>query len=258
MTIKIYIAAHKQYPMPTDTTYQPIFVGADINGALPAGYLADNDGQNISAKNPNYNELTAIYWIWKHCHADVKGLMQYRRYLSTKPNEKLAGVLSKTQINQLLARKTIILPKQRHYLIESNYSHYVHAHHAEPLDEMRKVVAELYPDYLKNFDRVMHRTSAHMFNMMIMPAKDFDAYAAWLFSILFAVEKRIDISDYDAVEARVFGYLSELLLDVWLRQNKISYTEVPVMYTEGKHLAARGFNLLKRKFLPNAQKQTHF
>ncbi|AVK62252.1 exopolysaccharide biosynthesis protein [Lactobacillus sp. CBA3605] len=258
MTTKIFVAAHKSYQMPIDKTYQPIFVGADINGTLPMGYQADNIGDNISAKNPNYNELTALYWIWKNCHAEVKGLMQYRRYLALTPKDRLTGILTQTEIDHLLHDRTVIVPKKRHYYIESNYSHYIHAHQAAPLDEARVVIAKLCPAYLDSYDTVMHRTSAHMFNMMIMSAKDFDAYAKWLFSILFAVDAAIDISDYDAVEARAFGYLSELLLDVWLHKNQISCAEVPVMYMEKQQLVAKGFNLLKRKFLPNAKKRTHF
>ncbi|RRK09478.1 DUF4422 domain-containing protein [Lactiplantibacillus garii] len=258
MNVQIYVAAHKPYRMPVSKTYQPIFVGAAVNGGVPLNYQPDNTGDNISTKNPNYNELTAIYWIWKNCHADVKGIVQYRRYLSNNPKQRLAGILDKNEINRLLNERDVIVPRKRHYYIETNYSHYIHAHHQEPLDTMRKVVRKTQPDYLSDYDVVMHRTSAHMFNMMIMPADKFDAYAEWLFSILFKVEAAVDISHYDSREARVFGYLSELLLDVWLRHNQLSFAEVPVMYMEKQQLPAKAYNLLKRKFFPQATKRTHF
>lgn len=258
MDIQVFVAAHKAYKMPKSSIYQPIFVGSDVNGETPAGFQPDNDGVNISNKNPNYNELTAIFWAWKNSNADVKGLVHYRRYLAEKPQKKMDGILNRTEIEKLLKEKNVILPKKRHYYVESNYSHYIHAHQQEPLDVMRVVVQELYPDYLASYDLMLKQTSAHMFNMFIMPREYFDKYAEWLFSILFEVEKRIDISNYDATEARVFGYLSELLLDVWLAQNKVTYFEVPVMYLEGQQLVAKGVNLLKRKFLPNSKKKTHF
>lgn len=258
MDIQIFVAAHKMYRMPDNNIYQPIFVGSAINGKAPQNYQPDNVGQNISKKNPNYNELTAMYWAWKNCHADVKGLVQYRRYFSNSPKMGLPAILNRDQVQQLLSEKDVIVPKKREYYIETNYSHYAHAHHAGPLNMVRQVIQEKYPAYLSAYDGLMKKTGAHMFNMMVMPAPLFDGYAEWLFSILFEVESRVDISDYDQQEARVFGYLSELLLDVWLTHNQLSVAEVPVMYMEKQRIPAKAYNLLKRKFFPRAVKQTHF
>lgn len=258
MKVQIYVAAHKPYQMPQDPAYRPIFVGAAIHGSTPQNYQPDNVGDNISACNPNFNELTAMYWIWKNCHADIKGLNQYRRYLSQTPKRKLAGILSMAEVEALLQQYDVIVPKKRHYYIESNYSHYIHAHHREPLAMMRTVISERYAAYLDDFDWLMNQTSAHMFNMMIMSGPNFDAYAEWVFDILFTVHDRVDITDYNVQEARVFGYLSEFLLDVWINHNQLKYVEVPVMYMEKQQLPAKAYNLLKRKFFPQAAKRTHF
>ena len=78
--IKILVAAHKKYWMPSDEMYLPIQVGhaiADVN----IGYQPDDTGENISAKNANYCELTGIYWAWKNLDADYIGLVHYRRYI---------------------------------------------------------------------------------------------------------------------------------------------------------------------------------
>ncbi|MDE6829477.1 MAG: DUF4422 domain-containing protein, partial [Lachnospiraceae bacterium] len=53
----------------------PIQVGAVLSPRRVANIL-DCDGENISAKNGNYSELTALYWIWKNrlrCLADGIG-----------------------------------------------------------------------------------------------------------------------------------------------------------------------------------------
>ena len=68
--IKIVIAAHKPYRMPEDTMYVPLHVGAEgkknpDGTPLDLGYQKDNEGDNISAKNPYYCELTGIYYAWK-------------------------------------------------------------------------------------------------------------------------------------------------------------------------------------------------
>ena len=50
MKIKIIVATHKPYKMPTDPMYVPLQVGSEGKPSL--GYLRDNVGDNISAKMP--------------------------------------------------------------------------------------------------------------------------------------------------------------------------------------------------------------
>ena len=63
MDIKVLVATHKKYWMPRDNMYLPIQVGAVLNNKL--GYITDDEGDSISAKNPYYSELTALYWHGK-------------------------------------------------------------------------------------------------------------------------------------------------------------------------------------------------
>ena len=61
MDLKILVATHKEYWMPTDEVYLPIHVGRD--GKQDLGYTGDNTGENISIKNANYFELTGLYCV---------------------------------------------------------------------------------------------------------------------------------------------------------------------------------------------------
>lgn len=66
----------------------------------------------------------------------------------------------------------------------------------------------------------MNRRKLHILNMFVMKKSLFDEYCTWLFDILFELEKRTDLSGYDSYEARLFGFMSERLFNVWLeRQN---------------------------------------
>lgn len=253
MNIKILVAAHKNYVMPQDQNlYLPIFVGKDLHPNVNHTFQGDNTGDNISVKNAHYNELTAIYWAWRNLDADAVGLVHYRRYLSLHKQKDLTSVLDQAQTESLLKDHDIILPKKRNYYIESNYSHYVHAHHAEPLDLTRKIIEQDYSMYLKAFDEVMQRKSAHMFNMFIMKQQPFDEYCQWLFDILAKVEQNLDISDYNQYEARVYGFISERLLDVWLAVNEqYRTTEVNFVYMEKQNWLVKGGNFLKRMVKPN-------
>ena len=82
MSIKIIVAAHKKYWMPTAPVYLPVHVGAEGKAAI--GYTPDNTGDNISIKNPHFCELTGLYWAWKNLDADYLGLVHYRRYFTRK------------------------------------------------------------------------------------------------------------------------------------------------------------------------------
>ncbi|WP_429970331.1 DUF4422 domain-containing protein [Fructilactobacillus sp. Tb1] len=259
--MKILVASHKDTAMPKDKDlYLPILVGANKNYNGQVGFQLDNQGDNISDKNPNYNELTAIYWAWKNLKdVDVVGLVHYRRLFSKSHKRELSEVLTSSQIEQMLEKAPVILPRKRHYYIETNYSHYIHAHYQEPLDETKKIISEDYPEYLPAFNKVMKNTSAHMFNMFIMKKDYFDNYCEFLFGVLFKLEGKIDISNYSVQEARVFGYISELLMDVWIETNHIDYVECNWIQIGNRQLIKKIIVFVKRKFNSNIEKnETHF
>ncbi len=253
MKIKVLVAAHKNYAMPKDRMYLPIFVGKDLHPDVNHTFQGDNTGDNISKQNPYYNELTAIYWGWKNLDVDALGLVHYRRYLSLNKKKSLDTVLSEQQAQELLKQYDIILPQKRNYYIETNESHYLHAHEHEPFNVMRKVIQEDYPEYADAFETVMKRTWAHMFNMFIMKKQPLDEYLTWMFDVLHKVEAQIDISNYSTYEQRVYGFLSELLLDVWLIKHPQYKThDVKYVFMEHTNWLVKGGKFLKRKMVGHA------
>lgn len=251
MYIKILVATHKQYWMPEDKIYLPIHVGRVEKADL--GYLGDDTGDNISAKNANYCESTGLYWAWKNLKCDYIGLCHYRRYFAhavsgSDMEKKKLAILQRTDYEKLLKQYDVILPKQRNYFIETVRSQYEHAHNKNDLALTEQIVAELYPEYSEAFCKVMGRTKLHIFNMFVMKKEKFDEYCQWLFTILFELEKRIDISSYSQYEARVFGFLSERLLNVWLEKQKLKVKGIDVVFLEKIDWFDKGMKFLKRKF----------
>jgi len=250
--IKIIIATHKKYKMPEDKMYKPVQVGAE--GKEDLGYQKDNEGENISQKNPYYCELTGLYWAWKNLNADYIGLSHYRRHFTAsktipkKEEEKFKILLNNEQVEKILERTDIILPKARKYYIENLYDHYKHTMHIEPLDETRKIIEEQCPEYLNEFDKLHKRTSAHMFNMFIMKKEYLNRYCDWMFKILFELEKRIDPKQYDSFHARYLGRISELLLDVWINTNNLKYEEVRVIDMQNVNWFKKIASFLMAKF----------
>jgi len=247
MNIKILVAMHKEYQKPDDGIYVPIQVGKS-NATFNLGIIADNTGDNISIKNPNYCELTAVYWAWKNLDADYIGLTHYRRHFAPIVfGSKWDRLLSRGIAEKIMSETDVILPQKRKYYIESNYSHYIHAHKKIDIEIMSKIIERDYPDYVSSYNSFMKRTQAHMFNMFIMKKDKFDEYCSWLFELLFKIENELDISDYSAFDARVFGRLSELLINVWIDKNEISYEEVPFLFMEKQNWFYKGSLFLLRK-----------
>ena len=79
---------------------------------------------------------------------------------------------------------------------------------------------------------MLEKNTGYLTNMMIAKADIYNAYCSWLFDILFEVEKRSDLTSYSIQEARIFGYLSERLVDVWVTHNDIDCIEYQNINTE--------------------------
>ena len=212
MNAKIIIATHKLYDMPQDDIYLPVHVGREGKDALP--YQPDNTGDNISAKNPSYCELTGLYWAWKNLDCDYLGLAHYRRHFSMKSRS---------------FRKR-------------------HTPYAEHLDITREIISEKYPDYLESFDKVMKQTGGYMFNMYIMEKSLSDAYCSWLFDILFELEKRVGDREYSFFQGRFYGRVSEIIFNVWLMNQKEEIKEIPYIHMEEIDWKKKGMAFLKAKF----------
>ncbi|MCC8106385.1 MAG: DUF4422 domain-containing protein [Clostridiales bacterium] len=244
--IVIVVATHKKYDMPKDKMYFPLHVGAegkkDKHGkALELGYPKDNEGDNISYKNPCFGSQTGLYWAWKHIDADYIGLVHYRRYFLGKKKNKenvMESILTEEQLRPMLSEYKVFVPKKRRYYIETIYSTYVHAMNGgkEEFDTTREIIRKKCPEYIHAFDKVMHRRWGYMFNMMIMEKELLDSYCNWLFAILFELENRIDTTGWSDFDKRFCGRVSERLFDVWLERqveceiiNKNEIKELPYM-----------------------------
>lgn len=251
MNITIIVAAHKKYWMPSDSVYMPLQVGAD--GKEDIGFQKDNTGDNISYKNANYCELTGLYWAWKNLQCDYIGLCHYRRYFgrtvfSNNIEKKHKAIFGREDYEKLLQQYDVILPKKRNYFIETVRSQYEHAHMKKDLDMAEGIIAELYPEYKQAFEKVMNSRKLHLYNMFVMSKKNFDNYCTWLFKILSVLEKKIGMTGYSPYQARVYGFLSERLFNVWLEHSSLNICIVPVINMEKVSWLNKIYSFIKRKY----------
>ena len=248
LAVRIVVATHKDYWVPEDPVYLPLLVGAEKNHA-EREFAKDNTGENISFKNPYYCELTGLYWAWKNLDGEYIGLVHYRRHFANGKwwKKKRKRILPGSAFAAALKDAEILLPKPRHYWIETNYSQYAHAHHEEDLVQTRKILQEKYPEYIPAYDQSMGQRSGHRFNMFVMRKSLLDEYCGWLFDILFDLEKRLNISSYSQNDQRVFGFVGERLLDVWIRAKGLVFKELPYVFLENQNWVSKAARFVKRK-----------
>lgn len=243
--MKIYVITHKKVKEIKNNCYELLQVGAEKNPDL--GYLKDNVGENISQKNSNYCELTGLYWMWKNSTENIIGLCHYRRLFFKNPfSKKYSNLLNSEDIINYLKEYDIILPKQYYILKYNNFEQYAKFHNKNDLIECKKVIEKLYPEYIKEFDEVFCEHSFYPYNMFITKKSILDEYCQWLFNILFELESRIDISNYDSYNNRVFGFLSERLFNVWINHNHLRIKEKNVFNTEENILKNLIKNTIKK------------
>ncbi|KKX51672.1 glycosyltransferase [Sphingobacterium sp. IITKGP-BTPF85] len=239
---KILVCTHKESLLPQHPNLLPIQVGSAISNKKLL-IEQDNTGENISNKNPNYCELTAHYWAWKNLkNVDIIGLNHYRRYFDFDKKYKffapdrsfiateefIAKPFLLPDLNTYLQSYDIILPKKRHhpYTIETMY---LIEHIKEDWEILKNVIIEKSPDYRDAFNQTMiESNNMANYNMFITSWKYFDLYSNWLFMILEEMEKRILISLYPA-QSRIFGYISERLINVFCKRHNLKIMYVPVI-----------------------------
>lgn len=219
--ITMFVVTHKPLYVKTPKFYIPIKVGNNSDKKMK-DYLSDNMGDNISRKNESYCELTAIYWLYKNYELpDIVGICHYRRFFVKGLFSRLLNendiLKSMNKYDVILPYKNKAKPNVLEYFVNSKS-----CGNEEDLNRLKKIIEEDYPDYLECFNKIMFGKSLSYCNMCIMKREDFKKYCEWLFSIMEKYENVIDYSNYNKEQKRIFGYMSEFLLNVWIEKNNLS------------------------------------
>ena len=241
--IKLYDCYHKQTRILKNDIVYPIQVGKQLSN-IKLDMQGDNTGDNISEKNPFYNELAGTYWIWKNVKADIVGVFHYRRYLNfinrdTKEYYLTDNILQKygickNQIKNIMGNCDIIVPQKTKKTKVSIYEYYKKEHIINDLDVVIDIVKKMYPSKVGLINTYFyHNSQMYVGNILISKKEIFDIYAKWLFDILFEVEKQIQngVSLRNDYQQRVYGFLAERLTGLFLQLNpQYAVKEVPMLF----------------------------
>lgn len=253
MAVKLFVMTHKKFEVPDNSMYIPMHVG-HVNAKEDFGYMGDDTGDNISDRNCYYAELSGVYWLWKnYMEADYVGICHYRRYLT---NEQ-GYVFTEKQYEDILQEYDIVTTKQLE--LPGSYHYGFGAHHRiEILDKTGEIIKERCPEYYDTYVRLVNGNKTYFGNIMVTSKRLFDKYAGWLFDIFFELEKRINLVFEDDYHKRVFGFISEFLLFVWVTVNKLKAYECRVAIigekTETREIKFRMAEYFKKKDVPGAKK----
>lgn len=222
MSIKIFIMTHKPFTPPQDPMYAPFHVGRA--NAADLGFPGDDTGDSISSLNAYFCELTGMYWLWKNYQdSDYIGVCHYRRYLI---NQK-GSVFTEEQLSQLLSQYDFITTKLLTLPCPYQQGFSEH-HHIKDLMTTGNVLKDRHPNYYDTFQRLIQGPNTYFGNILITSKKNYDAYCAWLFDILFEVQKHTDFTGYNSYQKRLFGFLSEFLQTVWIQYHQLNTYECKV------------------------------
>lgn len=189
----------------------PIQVGVELTSERICK-IGDNEGDNISIRNKEYCELTALYWIWKHDSSKYKGLCHYRRHFEF--DETMLAKLSNSDIDVVLTLPIFNFPsvgevyKQDHILDDWNV--------------MVKAIELIAPEYYTAAKQLQNGIYYYGYNMFVARREIFDDYCQWLFPILAYCEDHCGIKG-DKYQNRYIGFLAERLLSIYFTHHEGQY-----------------------------------
>lgn len=258
-SIKLILSYHKPDVLLKDSVLTPVHAGRALaRKRLPAdspdlqwlleNTTGDDTGDNISEKNPSYNEMTAVYWAWKN-YADLGdpdyiGFMHYRRHFLFKDGpfvqtevsnlgepEYLEETLgySPEAVAEILSGCDFVYP--RPHKRASMWEHFRANHHIQDLEVAVEILKEKFPRFAGSAQKYLDGGDAIFCNMFIMPKAMFFEYAQFVFAILEELEVRADL---DGKRLFVSESLTGIFITEMLARGKVGRS-LPMVIAEGQH-----------------------
>ena len=245
--VGLYVVTHKKYAIEgMPDCYKSIHAGRALGDDL--GYIGDDTGKNISELNPYLNEMTAAYWIWKNTNHDIVGISHYRRFFSSRNSREFItqNMVTDKQAIEALRYNDMVVALEDNF--SSNQYNFLINDAGQNITvnavTILKTMMRLHqPDYVDVFDQFMSSCALFRCNMMITRKYIFDAYCEWLFSFLLPAHREFmrmaPIETLSVNQKRIFGYLAERMMNIWLLKNNLRLKELPIMenLTKPKKLA---------------------
>lgn len=242
--LRIYLNYFSNTRILSNDILVPIQVGRALS-EQQLDMIGDDTGENISKRNPEYCEMTGLFWVWKNdLESDYIGFMHYRRFLDFHPEkEKKQGVdygltvpefdghfladcgLDKGIIEDILQHCDGIIPEPlnvKRVGCKNVEEHYRCApyHRIADFKLAREIITELYPQDVLYFDAMAKGHHLYPCNIFVFKRALFEEYCEWVFPLLDKLYSLINLEHCSASERRAIGFLAERLFTVFILKKK--------------------------------------
>ena len=262
--IHIAVACHKPSRIPANPLLVPVQVGSAL-AKQRMDMQHDDEGQNISEKNPSYCELTAQYWEWKNVKADYYGLCHYRRFLCMHKTEAELNERSQIEVGEIddynIRRFGLEDEEEMRRVIEdcdlvvgehqqldriptprgnkaSGYDHWA-AHdkaliRVQDLEKMLELLEEVSPRIGASARKYLQEKTFMGFNCFVMKKELFDEMCEIEFETLKRLEQEVDLTYYCQQLSRIYGFMGEIISSAYFydleKSGKYRVKHVPLLY----------------------------
>lgn len=271
-SFRIFVPYHKKSYLYKNDFIIPVHVGRaqtvknnsnkDLEWLL-ANTLGDDSGDNISLQNAYFNELTAIYWVWKNYekigNPEYVGFQHYRRFLcfnnelirnpgSWTVNYKKSPVnfledigFTEENLQKMLIQndgivgfvKTPGLTVEKQYQLAERLDYHI----SDDLEVLKNIIFEMRPEYSRPTVDYLKGNVQRFGNIFILKKEIFFDYCNFVFPILIEFLKRVDFSERSDYQKRLF--VSERLTGIFfenLEKKGLRIKHSPVALLENSNL----------------------
>ncbi len=167
--------------------------------------LTDFSGDNISAKNKQYCEMSATYWVWKNTSHEWKGIEHYRRHIILTPE------MLTEDIDAILPLPYICYPNTMH-----QFRRFVNE---EVKNALYKALKTIHPVEYDDYIKILEGKYQYTYNIVCAKKDVFDAYCKWFFEITEYMENMSDEVP-DIANTRALSYVAEVLTNLYFMYNQ--------------------------------------
>lgn len=199
---------HRDKPLQTRPALreyeQSIQAGAALSDKRVAP-LTDDTGDNISAKNKQYCELSATYWAWKNTSHAWTGIEHYRRHLLVTPK------MLDNAVDAILPLPYLCYPNTM-----TQFRRFV----SEDVQQaLLRALKDLHPLEYNEYEKILYGQYQYTYNIFCAKRAVFEDYCGWFFEITEHMENMSETVP-EIRETRALSYVAEVLTNLYFMYNQ--------------------------------------